>query len=129
MVILNRGSTGLSFLAVTFGKGEPSVDADEVARSQSTFTTLDLDSNRARDGSTLTGGFVLQTGAVEDAVTVLAFVLCSLESDVSILSDMFTTPAAEFDSFRGVWGPCRGCLLLCSDATGRPHCITEIRCL
>ena len=127
MVILNRGSTGLSFLLVTFGKCEPSVDADEVARSQSTFTTLDLDSNRARDGSTLTGGFVLQTGAVEDAVTVLAFVHCSLESDVSILSDMFTTPAAEFDSFRGVWGPCRGCLLLYSDATGRPHCITEIR--
>ena len=114
-------------MLVTLGKCEPFVDADEVARSQSTFTTLDLDSNRARDGSTFTGGFVLQTGAVEDAVTVLAFVLCSLESDVSILSDMFTTPAAEFDSFRGVWGPCRGCLLLCSDATGRPHCITEIR--
>ena len=114
-------------MAFPSGKGEPFVDADEVARTQSTFATLDLDSNRAGDGSTLTGGIVLQAGAVEDAVTVLAFAHCSLESDVSILSDMFTTPAAEFDSFRGVWGPCRGCLLLCSDATGRPHCITEIR--
>ena len=126
---MSRGSTKLSFLVVPFGIGEPSVDADEIARSQSTFTTLDFDSNRAGDGSTLTGGIVLLAGAVEDAVTVLAFVHCSLESDVSILSDMFTTPAAEFDSFRRVWGPCRGCLLLCSDATGRPHCITEIRCL
>ena len=61
-------------MAVPSGKGEPIVDADEVARTQFTF--------------------------------------CLLESDVSILSDMFTTPAAEFDSFRGVWGPCRGYLLL-----------------
>ena len=111
-VILNRGSTGLSFVAVPSGKGEPFVDADEVARAQFTFTILDLDSNRAGDWSTLTGGIVLLAGAVEDAVTVLAFVHCSLESDISILSDVFTTPAAKFDSFRGVWGPCRGRLLL-----------------
>ena len=85
------------------GKGEPFVDADEVARAQFTFTILDLDSDRAGDWSTLTGGIVLLTSAVEDAVTVRAFVHCSLESDVSILSHLFTTPAAEFNSFRGVW--------------------------
>ena len=111
-MILNRGSTRLSFVAVPSGKGEPFVDADEVARTQFTFAALDLDSNRAGDWSTLTGGIVLLAGAVEDAVTVLAFVHCSLESDISILSDVFTTPAAKFDSFRGVWGPCRGRLLL-----------------